>query len=74
MAVVFGSAVIFSLIISINLSIFNSKEIVPFTAIEGFLIGFFWASFTIACISLFRNRPIKYVLTNDDFMSIRPTI
>ena len=74
MAVGIGSAGIFSLIISINLFIFNSKEIVPFTAIEGFLIGFFWASFTVACISLFRNNPIKYVVTIEDFMSIRPTI
>jgi len=74
MPIVFGLSFLFSLIMSVNLAMFIGKENVTFGVIAGFMTGFGWVAFAIAIISLFENRPIKYVLINGGYMIVSFTL
>lgn len=74
MPLVFGLSFLFSLIMSVNLAMFIGKEDAIFGTIAGFMAGFGWIAFSIAIISLFENRPLKYVLINGGYMVVSFTI
>jgi hypothetical protein len=74
MLLVFGLSFFFSLIMSLNLAMFIGKEGVAFGTIAGFMAGFGWVAFAIAIISLFENRPFKYVLINGGYIVVSFTI
>ena len=74
MPLVFGLSFLFSLIMSVNLAMFIGKEETIFGTIAGFMTGFGWVAFAIAIISLFENRPIKYVLINGGYMIVSFTL
>jgi len=72
---VFGLSFIFSLIMSFNLAMFiGAKATISFGMIAGFLTGFGWVFFSIAIISLFEKRSLKYVLINGGYMVIAFTV
>jgi hypothetical protein len=74
MPLVFGLSFLFSLIMSLNLSMFIGKEDFTFGTIAGFMTGFGWVAFAIAIISLFENRPLTYVLINGGYMVVSFTL
>ncbi|MBK7223492.1 MAG: DUF1761 domain-containing protein [Saprospiraceae bacterium] len=74
MPLVFGLSFLFSLIMSFNLAMFIGEENALFGTIAGFMTGFGWIAFAIAIISLFENRPIKYVLINGGYMIVSFTL
>ena len=57
-----------------NLAMFIGKEDFAFGTIAGFMAGFGWVAFSIAIISLFENRPLKYVLINGGYMIVSFTL
>lgn len=63
-----------ALIMSFNLAMFIGEEDALFGTIAGFMTGFGWIAFVIAIISLFENRPIKYVLINGGYMIVAFTL
>ena len=68
---VFGLSFLFSFIMAFNLAMFiGSKATISFGMIAGFLTGFGWVFFSIAIISLFEKRSLKYVLINGGYMVI----
>ncbi len=74
MPLVFGLSFFFSFIMSVNLAMFIGKEDLAFGTIAGFMTGFGWVAFAIAIISLFENRPLKYVLINGGYMIVSFTL
>lgn len=74
MPLVFGLSFFFSLLMSLNLAMFIGKENIVFGTIAGFLTGFGWVAFAIAIISLFENRPLKYILINSGYMIVAFTL
>ncbi|TAF63793.1 MAG: DUF1761 domain-containing protein [Cytophagales bacterium] len=74
MPIVFGLSFFFSLLMSLNLAMFIGKENIVFGTIAGFLTGFGWVAFAIAIISLFENRPLKYILINSGYMIVAFTL
>ena len=74
MPLVFGLSFLFSFIMSMNLAMFIGKEDFAFGTIAGFMAGFGWVAFSIAIISLFENRPLKYVLINSGYMIVSFTL
>lgn len=71
---IFGLAFVFSFIMSLNLAMFIGNQDVGFGALAGFMTGFGWIFFAIGIISLFENRPFKYVLINGGYMILAFTI
>lgn len=63
-----------ALIMSFNLAMFIGEEDALFGTIAGFMTGFGWIGFAIAIISLFENRPIKYVLINGGSLVVLITL
>ena len=74
MPVVFGLSFLFSLLMSLNLAMFISKQDMAYGAIAGFMTGFGWMALGIAIISLFENRSLKYVLINGGYMIVSFTL
>ncbi len=74
MPLVFGLSFFFSFIMSVNLAMFIGNEDLAFGTIAGFMTGFGWVAFAIAIISLFENRPLKYVLINSGYMIVSFTL
>lgn len=74
MPLVFGLSFFFSFIMSVNLAMFIGKEDLAFGTTAGFMTGFGWVAFSIAIISLFENRPLKYVLINGGYMTVSFTL
>lgn len=73
--IVFGLSFLFSFIMSFNLAMFiGAKATISFGMIAGFLTGFGWVFFSIAIISLFEKRSLKYVLINGGYMIIAFTV
>lgn len=72
---VFGLSLLFSFIMSFNLAMFiGAKANISFGMIAGFLTGFGWVFLSIAIISLFEKRSIKYVLINGGYMIVAFTV
>jgi UDP-N-acetylmuramyl pentapeptide phosphotransferase/UDP-N-acetylglucosamine-1-phosphate transferase len=74
MPVVFGLSFFFAFLMSLNLSMFIGKEDLAYGTIAGFLTGFGWVALGIAIITLFENRPLKYVLINGGYMTVSFTL
>lgn len=74
MAVIFGLAFVFSLLMSLNLALFIGAEDIVFGTIAGFFTGFGFVFFAIGIISLFENRPFLYVLINGGYMIVAFTV
>jgi Protein of unknown function (DUF1761) len=74
MPFVFGLSFILSFIMAFNLAMFIGKEDVTYGSIAGFMTGFGWVALGIAIISLFENRPLKYVLINGGYMIVSFTL
>ena len=72
---VFGLSFLFSIIMAMNLAMFIGKKAdFSFGMLVGFLTGFGWIFFSIAIISLFENKPLKYVLINGGYMIVSFTV
>lgn len=74
MPVVFGLTFLFSLLMSFNLALFIGKESIAYGTMAGFMTGFGWVALSVAIISLFENRSIRYVLINGGYMIVSFTI
>lgn len=74
MPLVFGLSFLLSFLMSLNLAMFIGKEDMVFGTIAGFMAGFGWVALAIGVISLFENRPLKYVLINGGYMVVAFTI
>ncbi|MEO6611700.1 MAG: DUF1761 domain-containing protein [Chitinophagaceae bacterium] len=75
LSLVFGLSFLFSFIMSFNLAMFiGTKATISFGMIAGFLTGFGWVFFSIAIISLFEKRSLKYILINGGYMIIAFTV
>lgn len=74
MPLVFGISFLLSFIMSLNLAMFIGKEDMVFGTIAGFMAGFGWVALAIGIISLFENRPLKYVLINGGYMVVAFTL
>jgi hypothetical protein len=74
MPFVFGLSFCLSLLMAVNLAIFIGKQNLVFGTIAGFMTGFGWVVPGIAIISLFENRPLKYVLINGGYMIVSFTL
>ena len=74
MSLVFGVSFFLSFIMSLNLAMFIGKENMVFGTIAGFMAGFGWVALAIGIISLFENRPLKYVLINGGYMVVAFTL
>lgn len=74
MPLVFGVSFFLSFIMSLNLALFIGKEDMAFGTIAGFMAGFGWVALAIGIISLFENRPLKYVLINGGYMVVAFTL
>ena len=74
MPMVFGLSFLFSFLMAFNLAMFIGKEGVQFGTFAGFAAGFGWVFFSIAIISLFEKRSLKYVLINGGYMAIAFTV
>jgi hypothetical protein len=67
---VFGLSFLCSFIMALNLAMFIGAGDMWFGLTAGFLTGFGWVFFAIAIISLFENRPLKYVMINGGYMIV----
>jgi hypothetical protein len=68
---VFGLSFLFSFIMAVNLAMFiGTKATLKYGLMAGFLAGFGWIFFSIAIISLFEKRSVKYVLINGGYITI----
>lgn len=74
MPLVFGLSFFLSFIMALNLAMFIGQEDVVFGTFAGFMTGFGWVALAIGIISLFENRPLKYVLINGGYMIVAFTI
>ena len=74
MPLVFGLSFLLAFIMSLNLAMFIGKEGMVFGTIAGFMAGFGWVALAIGIISLFENRPLKYVLINGGYMVVAFTL
>lgn len=74
MMLVFGLSFFFTLLMSVNLAMFIGKQDWAYGTIAGFMTGLGWVALGIAIISLFENRPLKYVLINGGYMIVSFTL
>lgn len=74
MPFVFGLTFFLSFLMALNLAMFIGKEGIAFGTIAGFMTGFGWVALAIGIISLFENRPLKYVLINGGYMMLSFTL
>jgi hypothetical protein len=69
--VVFGLSFLFSFMMAFNLAMFiGTKATAAYGLMAGFLAGFGWVFFSIAIISLFEKRSVKYVLINGGYITV----
>lgn len=72
---VFGLSFLFSIVMALNLAMFiGSNADASYGMFAGFATGFGWVFLSIAIISLFEKRSLKYVLINGGYMVIAFTI
>ena len=71
-AMIFGLALVFSLVMSANLAMFlaDAKTTTSWGATAGFLAGFGWVALAIAIIALFERRSWKYIFINGGYMTV----
>jgi len=74
MPMVFGLSFLLSLIMALNLAMFIGKENTLFGTMAGFMAGFGWIFLSIAIISLFEKRSLKYVLIKGGYMTVAFTV
>jgi hypothetical protein len=73
---IFGLAFILALVMSYNLAFFlgDGNATPAWGASAGFLVGFGWATLSIALIALFERRSWKYILINGGFITVYFTL
>lgn len=74
MPLIFILSFFFAFLMSLNLALFIGKENLVFGTVVGFMTGFGWVGLGISIISLFENRPLKYVLINGGYMVVSFTL
>ena len=74
MPMVFGMSLFLAFVMALNLALFIGKQDAAFGTTAGFVTGFGWITLAIGIISLFENRPLKYVLINGGYMIVSFTL
>lgn len=74
MPMVFGMSLFLAFVMALNLAMFIGKQDTAFGATAGFVTGLGWITLAIGIISLFENRPLKYVLINGGYMIVSFTL
>jgi membrane-associated HD superfamily phosphohydrolase len=69
---IFGITLLLGFVMSYNLAFFlgDSKTDWQWGLTAGFLAGFGWAALSLAVISLFELRSLKYILINGGYLTV----